>query len=705
MLTPGRNCWRAERARRVAFIVDAAAYFAAFRAAAARARRSILIIGWDIDSRIRLVPEGAQDGLPETLGEFLDALARRSGGPDIYVLDWDFAMLYATGREILPIYHLGWRTHRRLRFHLDDAHPVGGSHHQKIVVVDDAVAFVGGLDLTHCRWDTPEHRPNDPRRRHPDGDPCSPFHDLQMAVDGAAAAALGELARERWRRATGEEIARGGRDPAHDPWPPGLDPDLSDVEVAIARTEPAYEEYAEVQEIKQLYLDAVAAAQRGIYIENQYFTASAVGEALARRLDEADGPEVLLVSRRSDSGWLEESTMGVLRARMHQRLTQADRHGRYQCLYPHLPGPDEVFLNVHSKLLIVDDELLTIGSANLCNRSMGFDTECNLAIEARGDARVGEAIAALRQRLLAEHLGSEPVRVAAKEQETGRLLATVRALEGGERTLKALNPVIDEDMEEWLPDREMIDPERPVDPERLVSEFVPREETASGVKRIIAFGALLALLLGLAAAWRWTPLGDWLQWETLVSAAEALRQSSAGTLGVLGIYVLAGFLVVPVTLLVALTVLVFGPWLGLALALSGSLLSAGATYVLGRALGRDTVRRLGGTGINRLSRRLGERGLLAMMAVRLIPVAPFTVVNLVAGASHIGARDFFLGTALGMAPGIVATVLFIDRVVAAMREPGAGAFAILAAVVALVIAGAMLLRRWLQRSESASRDA
>jgi uncharacterized membrane protein YdjX (TVP38/TMEM64 family) len=265
--------------------------------------------------------------------------------------------------------------------------------------------------------------------------------------------------------------------------------------------------------------------------------------------------------------------------------------------------------------------------------------------------------------------------------------------------------VIDEDMEEWLPDREMIDPERPVDPERLVSEFVPREETASGVKRIIAFGALLALLLGLAAAWRWTPLGDWLQWETLVSAAEALRQSSAGTLGVLGIYVLAGFLVVPVTLLVALTVLVFGPWLGLALALSGSLLSAGATYVLGRALGRDTVRRLGGTGINRLSRRLGERGLLAMMAVRLIPVAPFTVVNLVAGASHIGARDFFLGTALGMAPGIVATVLFIDRVVAAMREPGAGAFAILAAVVALVIAGAMLLRRWLQRSESASRDA
>ena len=125
MLEPGRNCWRLEQAGRVAFLVDGAAYFSAVRAAAAQARRSIFILGWDIDSRMRLVPEGADDGLPEPLGDFLNALAKRSRKLRIYILNWDFAMLYAPDREVLPRYKLGWRTHRRVRFELDGAHPVG----------------------------------------------------------------------------------------------------------------------------------------------------------------------------------------------------------------------------------------------------------------------------------------------------------------------------------------------------------------------------------------------------------------------------------------------------------------------------------------------------------------------------------------------------------------------------------------------------
>jgi phospholipase D1/2 len=164
ILHPGRNCWRLARAERVAYLVDGAAYFAAFRAAAVRAERSIFIIGWDVDSRTVLVHEPPEDGLPDKLGEFLDALVQRRRSLHIQVLDWDFAMLYALERELLPIYTLGWRTHRRLRFQLDDRHPIGGSHHQKIVVIDGAVAFVGGIDLTIRRWDTSEHRPDEPRR-------------------------------------------------------------------------------------------------------------------------------------------------------------------------------------------------------------------------------------------------------------------------------------------------------------------------------------------------------------------------------------------------------------------------------------------------------------------------------------------------------------------------------------------------------------
>ncbi|MEN3353563.1 MAG: phospholipase, partial [Betaproteobacteria bacterium] len=140
LLVPGRNCWRIERANRLAFLIDGAAYFAAVRSAIAQAKRSVFILGWDIDSRIRLVPQGANDGYPEELGDFLNEVVKRQRNLRMYVLSWDFAMVFAMDREWMPLYKLDWRTHRRLSFRLDDQHPLGASHHQKVVVVDNAVA-------------------------------------------------------------------------------------------------------------------------------------------------------------------------------------------------------------------------------------------------------------------------------------------------------------------------------------------------------------------------------------------------------------------------------------------------------------------------------------------------------------------------------------------------------------------------------------
>jgi len=132
-------------------LVDAQIYFRAVREAIRRARRCIFILSWDIDSRMCLVPEGAGDGYPEPLGDFLHAVVAERRDLHAYVLNWDFTMLYAMEREWLPAYHLGWRTHRRLHFLMDGRHPVGASHHQKVIVIDDALAFVGGLDLTRDR--------------------------------------------------------------------------------------------------------------------------------------------------------------------------------------------------------------------------------------------------------------------------------------------------------------------------------------------------------------------------------------------------------------------------------------------------------------------------------------------------------------------------------------------------------------------------
>jgi phosphatidylserine/phosphatidylglycerophosphate/cardiolipin synthase-like enzyme len=288
----GRNCWRICRADRAAVLVDGAAYFSALADSLEKARHSIFIVGWDIDSRIRLRRD-RQDEPP--LGDFLNNLAKKHPDLHIYVLDWDFAMLYALDREPLPVFKLGWSTHKRLEFKMDARHPVGACHHQKLVVIDDCLAFCGGIDLTHGRWDTPQHAPHDPKRRD-NGEDQPPFHDVQMMVSGAAAAALGELARRRWRRAGGGEPA-GISSSTSDHWPQKIDAEFKDVAVAISRTEPSYEDETEVTEVKQMWMDAVAAARRRIYIENQYLTASEVVDALVRSLEREQGPEIVITLR------------------------------------------------------------------------------------------------------------------------------------------------------------------------------------------------------------------------------------------------------------------------------------------------------------------------------------------------------------------------------------------------------------------------
>jgi phospholipase D1/2 len=698
LLRAGHNCWRIEHAARLSFLVDGEAYFRAVREAITTARHSIFILGWDIDSRMRLVPDGARDGFPEPLGDFLNAVVAARRGLRACVLSWDFAMLYALEREWLPLYKLDARTHRRLTFRLDARHPVGASHHQKVIVVDDAVAFVGGFDLTQRRWDRSAHAGHEPLRRDPDGKAYGPFHDVQAIVDGDAARALGELCRDRWTRAGCGHAPPVRTSLEHDPWPRSCTVDVPDVDVAISRTEPTFEDSEGIGEIRQLHVDAIAAAEHYVFMENQYFSSNLIAESLAARLREASGPEFALVSHRSESGWLEASTMGVLRARLHRRLAAADAHHRFRAFCPELPDLTEgCCLNVHSKVLVVDDELLTIGSANLSNRSMGFDTECNLAIEARGQPRLRAAIGALRNRLLAEHLGCRATDVEAAMASTGSLFATIEALAGGDRTLGPLNPTVSPDVDALVPDAAVIDPERVLLSDEMVQELVPEQAERPVRGRLIALGVFVCAVALLAAAWRWTPLHNWLDVDALVAFADRIDDLPGTPALVLGAYVVAGLLVVPVTVLIAATGIVFGPVLGIVYALAGALLSGFVTYSLGRRLGRDTVRRLAGARLNAISRKLAERGLLAVVLVRLVPVAPFSIVNVVAGASQIHLRDFLLGTFLGLLPGVLGTVLFVDRIVASVRNPGPVTFALLAAVAGLLVGGTLVLRRRLTR--------
>ncbi|HYE87596.1 MAG TPA: phospholipase D-like domain-containing protein, partial [Vicinamibacterales bacterium] len=368
IIAPGRNCWRVDRADRFYCVQDAAHYFRLVRQSLLAARHSVFVLGWDFASTIDLDPGGDASDAPTRLDKLLAFITRRRSGLNCYILTWDYGALYTLEREPLTRWRLRWHTSRRLHLGFDDRHPIGASHHQKVIVVDDQLAFCGSIDLTGHRWDETDHRVVEPARKTAIGAAYGPYHEVQAMVSGRAAAALGELARERWRA-----IESKAAPPLHpssiDLWPIDVTPDLANVDVAIARTVPETAAAPAIRECEALFYDAIAAARESIYIENQYFTDDRIADALAARLREPHGPEVIVVVPRECHGWLERQSMGAYRDVVFDTLRKADRYGRLRLLYPAASRTNDLPTFIHSKVMMVDDCLVRIGSANLARRS------------------------------------------------------------------------------------------------------------------------------------------------------------------------------------------------------------------------------------------------------------------------------------------------------------------------------------------------
>lgn len=423
-------------ASRARVLIDGDEYFRNLEVALRKARRSVLIVGWDFDGRIRLRPEDADC---PSLGEILRELVDRNDDLEVHILIWSVAVAHAPSQPNELLLTPEWAKHPRISFRLDTAHPIYAAHHQKIVVIDEAIAFSGGMDLTVNRWDSCEHRVRDPRRVNESGDPYDSVHDVQMMVEGEIARALGDVVRDRWLRFIGEAPSIGATQ--GDLWPDGAEPDFTDLDIAIARTLPNWAEFPPIAEISSLTADAVQAARTLIYIENQYLTAPQLAKLLAKRLSQPSGPDVVVVVTRNSHGAMEEFVMGRNRERFLRRLRKADKYGRLRVYCPVIrDGEDECMISVHSKLMIVDDVFLRVGSANLNNRSMGLDTECDLVIEGN-DERIRDQICLLRERLLAEHLGTSPERVRQSLIGERSMLLGVEKLNHADRHLHELTNV------------------------------------------------------------------------------------------------------------------------------------------------------------------------------------------------------------------------------------------------------------------------
>jgi phosphatidylserine/phosphatidylglycerophosphate/cardiolipin synthase-like enzyme/uncharacterized membrane protein YdjX (TVP38/TMEM64 family) len=702
VIRPRRNAWRVERSARAAVLIDAAAYFGALRCALRKARRSIYIVGWDINSRMRLVGESGEsdDGLPATLGDFLCALVRDRPHLSIKLLLWDFSLVYSFEREPWPLLSLQWKTPPQIELCLDDTLPTGSSHHQKIVVIDDEIAFSGGLDLTVRRWDRPAHSPAEVLRTDPAGSPYEPFHDVQLLVDGPAAKALGDLVRARWARAAYERLK--SVQAGSDPWPDSVAPSLHDVSVAISRTEPAAPDGREVREVETLFADMIETAQRSIYIENQFLTCMKVAPLLAAALRRRPRLEVLIVAPKAHNSWIGERAMLAGRIRFIECLCGDGLTGRARVVHPHVSeGGASADIMVHSKVMIVDDRLLRVGSANMTNRSMGTDTECDLTIEAAGPEDRA-AIAAVRNRLVAEHCGATPAEAQALMNRTGSLLATVDALGGRDRRLIEIGrgPAGAEEM--LSPIEVVADPERPIEIASFINGIGPTtmRRRPHGAARL---GVAVAAIVLLALAWRYTQLSELANPDALREFLDGIGDNPWAPLVVVAIFVLAGCVGFPVTALIAGTAVTFGAWPGLAYAGAGAMASAVVTYGIGSWTGTGALRRLIGPRLSRIRRLVAKRGVVAVMSIRLVPIAPFTVVNLVAGALRIPALDYLVGTALGLAPGLVAMSLLGDQVFRILSDPSLSDVAVFVGLLAAWIGLSIGLQVLLQRTRGRRR--
>lgn len=460
LIVPGETCWRSAPADRYAPIVDGADYLRHVKSAMLGAHHRIVVIGWDLDYRTEFERgETTMEG-PNSLGLFLYWLVWKRPDLNVYLLKSNLRLLPAFDGfwfGVAPVSLVNQLTSSRMHFAVDGVHPTGAVHHQKIVVVDDAVAFCGGIDLTIGRWDTRAHLPVNPGRNGP-GDPYGPRHEVAAAMDGAAARLLAQQAHERWQAATGHALTKDI--PFASPWPEGLSPSLRNVVVGVARTLPALPQRTEFREVEALDLAAIAAARDVIYLENQYFASRSIAVAIAARLREEHGPEVVIILPRSSESRLEIESMDSARQRLVRVLRSADLHGRLGVYWPVAGRGVSVY--VHSKVIVADGRLLRIGSSNFNNRSLGFDSECDIAIEADpalpNCAEVEAEILYTRDSLVAEHLGVSVSVFRAEVERRGAFRHGVEELRGAGRSLRKLTDTMVSADEGPFAENDLMDP-------------------------------------------------------------------------------------------------------------------------------------------------------------------------------------------------------------------------------------------------------
>ena len=498
ILKPGLNCMGIYGAGETGVLVDACDYYSAFYHTAAKAKRYLLLAGWQFDSEVPLL---RGDEAKETAGEvrflnFLELLCDSNPELEIYILAWDFSAVFSLEREWFQDVIFNWSTNERMHFRFDNVHAAGATHHQKLVIVDGATAFVGGMDICSSRWDDRRHLNENPERVDLDGTRYGSYHDIQSYHTGPVVRVLLDLFVRRWTDSGGDALKLPTAE-AQAPFIPAQAFPLPTNQVAVSRTQARTPQTGqkEIHEIRHLFVDAIMSADRLIYLENQYFSSQAIYWSLVARMSLPDRPSLQIIMMLPDRlPMTEELFLGLPQMKMLRSLEQvAGKTGHTLSVYSsaQLDHGNRKMTFIHSKLLLIDDRFLTVGSANATNRSMGLDTELNVSWEATDPEHQVDLVAAirgLRASLLAEHAGLYGSNEEQRFENIENLTRHLDCLaDDHEARLCRYQPDPTLEKSDWPdalePVARVVDPEKPIDNE-FIFESLSKSELGSFAKGI-----------------------------------------------------------------------------------------------------------------------------------------------------------------------------------------------------------------------------
>lgn len=712
---PGENCWVESNATFATPLIDCANYYKALHSSIVKAKHSIFIVGWDIDSRIRLIrgEDEAQSSAPSVISDLLKWKAEQTPDIQIYLLRWDSSLAFFAQRELWAKEAWDEKTPDNVKTELDDTIPMGGSQHQKIVVIDDELVFSGGMDVSTNRWDTRDHPVVSEERDGPDGE-YGPLHDVQMVSSGPVVADFSKLVRWRWQRVANEtpiairDNANINIDaPIPAAWPESYPPIFKNVECALARTIPFMDEVEPAQEVRHMLLDLIGQAESFIYIENQFTTRQEIAEELNRQLKLKPNLNVCIVSSYEPKGKFECEAFWASRIQFKTILESGISPERVKMTYSSIENMQgkRAYKRIHSKVMTIDDKYLVIGSSNLSNRSMTLDTEIDTVLYGNTPENK-QSVVNVRNDLLAEHTGRELEDMPAIFEQPNPVEALMQGQIAHGYILTEVRDEIFTEQSTANLFRSLSDPEEP-----LISIPTPGGTVlpARNPRRrsiMIAIGVtIVAVMCGLMY-WASQSI-PWLSSDSINAFLEESRGTYFALPTVLMVYVVGGILFFPVTVLSLAVAAIFGPIWGPIYGMMGALLSSAILFGIGKLSGNAGLKKLGGPKVAAVDEKLKRSGIVGVAAIRMLPIAPFSLVNLVAGISSIGIIQFLVGTFLGMFPPMIAKGLVGDSIAQIWQNPSVETISYLVAGIALwglMIWGSQKFARYYQQRKQAASN-